>query len=174
MALLLKWSIILFFESIQIQSNFCTNLFYYKNTFSKINIMSFERIRRVCAQITYVRQYIFLVIFWHILRYKQNIKNLIFHLKLYTSIHYYIKNIKTLELFIHQSWPQGILSIETKILFKFPYWKIFGCQSNKKLPSKSTVPEPSESISSIIMSRSSVVILSSNSLKISLRTSVVI
>lgn len=40
------------------------------------------------------------------------------------------------------------------------------------LPSQSTVPEPSESISSIMSSRSSSVILPSSSLKISLRTSV--
>lgn len=38
-----------------------------------------------------------------------------------------------------------------------------------KLPSKSTVPDPSESISSIIMSNSSFVNWSSNSLKISFK-----
>lgn len=42
-----------------------------------------------------------------------------------------------------------------------------------RLPSKSTVPEPSESISSIIMSKSSFVILSSSSFKISRNTPVV-
>lgn len=51
--------------------------------------------------------------------------------------------------------------------------KILKVYVKDDLPSKSTVPEPSESISAIIMSNSSPVILSSSSFKISFKVWVV-